>query len=90
MEPNDTRMFMQEEAAAFICKMRGKYYRHFKGNVYKVLSIGVHSETAELMVCYSGEHDNNLWIRPLNMFLSEVDHDKYPDVKQKYRFEPIE
>ena len=90
MELTDIRMIKQAEATDYICQMRGKYFRHFKGGIYKVLAIGVHSETAELMVIYSGEYDTKIWIRPLDMFLSEVDHEKYPDVKQKMRFEPLD
>lgn len=65
-------------------------YRHFKGNLYKVLSIVVDLKTAEIYVLYQalyGEH--KYYVRPLTMFESEVDRDKYPDVKQKYRFERI-
>lgn len=87
---SDERMTQQEIAVRYISEMAGHYYRHFKGNLYKVLGIGVHSETAELMVAYISASDDHLWIRPLDMFLSEVDHDKYPDVKQKYRFEKVE
>ena len=65
-------------------------YRHFKGGIYIVTDIAVHSETAEPMVIYKSFDDTNLvWCRPLNMFLSEVDHEKYPDVKQLMRFERI-
>ena len=65
-------------------------YRHFKGKMYIVEDIAFDSETEEKMVVYRalyGEH--RLWVRPLEMFLSEVDHEKYPDVTQKYRFEEV-
>lgn len=63
-------------------------YRHFKGNYYIVEDIGYNSENEEECVIYRALYGNNkLWIRPLKMFLEEVDHNKYPDVKQKYRFE---
>lgn len=90
MELTDVRMIKQCEATDYIMRMHGRLYRHFKGGIYKVLGIGVHSETAELMVIYSSERDTKIWIRPLDMFLSEVDHEKYPDVKQKMRFEPLD
>ena len=66
----------------------GKKYRHFKGNIMEVLYIAKHTETFEDFVIY--EHYNQIWARPYDMFASEVDHEKYPDVKQKYRFEEIE
>ena len=61
-----------------------RIYKHFKGDLYLVEDIAIHSETNEKYVVY---RDNLLYIRPYNMFISEVDHEKYPDIKQKYRFE---
>ena len=63
-------------------------YRHFKGKFYLVLDIVKHSETKEELVIYRALYGNKeLWVRPISMFTSLVDRDKYPNVKQKYRFE---
>lgn len=63
-------------------------YKHFKGDYYLVEGIAKNSETKETMVIYRRLYEEgDLWLRPIEMFLSEVDHEKYPNVKQKYRFE---
>ena len=63
-------------------------YRHFKGDYYLVEDIAKHSETKEDMVVYRRLYEDcGLWVRPLSMFLEPVDRKKYPNVKQKYRFE---
>lgn len=62
-------------------------YRHFKGDYMYVIGVGKHTETMENVVVYM--HNGKLWARPVDMFLGEVDREKYPDVKQKYRFEEV-
>lgn len=63
----------------------GQTYRHFKGTIYKVIAIAKHSETLEDLVIYT--HDDKIWARPYEEFISKVDKKKYPEVKQEYRFE---
>ena len=75
-----------------------KRYRHFKGFEVTILALGTHTETNEKMVIYSCDSfngkshekdENGIYVRPLDMFLSEVDRKKYPNANQQYRFEEI-
>lgn len=68
-------------------KIKG-IYKHFKGDYYIVEDVATHSETREKYVVYRALYgDNNLYIRPYEMFISKVDKNKYPNVEQEYRFE---
>ena len=75
----------------------GGIYHHFKGFIAKVTTIAKHTETGEILVVYecngksvNSNHKDCIYARPIDMFLSDVDHKKYPDIEQKYRFELIE
>ena len=76
----------------------GEFWKHFKGGIYKVWFVGVRNWTnwqndENLYICYqpwAGNPKHGVYIREINEFMSEVDHEKYPDAEQKYRFEKIE
>ena len=68
---------------------KGEKYKHFKlGKIVTIIGISRHTETEEISVVY--EYEGNIWNRPLEMFMGEVDKKKYPDAKQIYRFELVE
>ena len=74
----------------------GNTYRHFKGHIYKVIAVGYDSENYDednkeksKLVVYENVDTKECWIRPYEMFNSKVDKEKYPDIKQEYRFEEI-
>ena len=66
----------------------GRVYRHFKGDYYLVEGLAHDSESGVPCVIYRKLYgDGGLWVRPLEMFLGRVDREKYPEVRQEYRFQ---
>lgn len=68
--------------------LKNRVYKHFKGDCYLVVDIATDCDTLEKKVIYRGLYgDGPLWVRSYDDFSSEVDHKKYPEVSQKYKFE---
>lgn len=67
----------------------GMKVRHFKGFISEVIAVAMHTETEEKLVIYKHINEEQIYARPLSMFNSLVDKEKYPNVTQKYRFEII-
>ena len=82
-KPGDTVQHFKRETLSDQDRAGRKY-------LYEIVGVAIHSETREEMMVYKPLYDDgDMFVRPLEMFLSEVDHEKYPDVKQKYRFEKV-
>ncbi len=66
-------------------------YRHFKGNIYQIVTLARHSEDGVMMVVYQQLYAPfEVYVRPLEMFMSRIDTRKYPDERQVYRFEKVD
>ena len=59
--------------------------------LYRIIGVATHSETGEQMMVYQPLYEGQgMYVRPLEMFLGEVDHGKYSQIRQKDRFEKVE
>ncbi len=69
----------------------GQRYRHFRGNLYQIITLGFHTETNEEMVVYQALYGEfKVYIRPLDMFLERIDKEQYPEAEQEYRFQLVD
>lgn len=68
---------------------KDELWKHFKGHLYRIICVSQDTESLITCVTYRDCNKDQCWTRPLDMFMSEVDYTKYPDAKQKYRFEKV-
>ena len=79
--PGDIVQHFKRETLSEEEKLTNRY-------LYRIIGVATHSETREKLMVYEALYEDfGLFVRPLDMFLSEVDHAKYPEIMQKYRFE---
>lgn len=82
----ERRFFMKEQDIR-----AGDIYRHFRGNLYQIVTVGKHAETLEEYVVYQALYGEfQVYIRDRQDFFKRLDNEKYPEAQQKYRFEKIE
>ena len=68
---------------------KGDKFRHFKGHIYEIITLAKDSEDLKCMVVYKNVDSGDVWVRPYDEFTSKVDKNKYPNVKEEYRFTKI-
>lgn len=92
IELYDDNLTAADTKTAVVREVRaGQLYRHFKGALYRVIAIAEHTESGQLLVVYHAESaPSKVWVRPMTMFLSCVNREKYPNVEQTHRFELVE
>ena len=82
--PGDIVQHFKRETLSKEDLLKNKY-------LYRIVGTAIHSETREPLMVYQALYDDfSMYVRPLPMFMSEVDHEKYPEIRQKYRFEKAE
>lgn len=64
-------------------------YQHFKGHIYKIIAIAKDSDNLKEKIVYQNIDTKEVWVRDYDEFISKVDKEKYPNIKQKYRFEKV-
>lgn len=67
----------------------GQQFKHFKGKIYKIVAFCTNAETQETLVIYRKYGHQEIYARSLTSFASEVNHEKYPNIRQHWRFEPL-
>lgn len=88
MDDRERRFLPGEIVQHFKRELLSEEERESSRYLYRIVGVAMHSETREPMMIYEALYDDGgLYARPLAMFLSEVDHEKYPDIRQEYRFE---
>jgi len=81
-------MERQFQNGDIVCHFKRELKSEGTQYLYRIVGVAEHTETKEKLMIYQALYgDCRLYARPISMFLSEVDHEKYPEIHQKYRFE---